>query len=108
MTSDANLTSASAATEQRNPVPLGITIPVGQPADPTSTCVSQLSTVPWEIDTQPGYGQGASTNDTAPANTPHQLPIPAEYTQASQQELETRSRTANAQLSDHLKILGPF
>ena len=108
MTSVANLISAAAATEQRNPVPLGNTIPVGQPADPTSTCDSQLSTDPWEIDTQPGYGPGASTNDTAPANTPHQLPIPAEYTQASQQELDARIRTAKAQLGDRLKILGHF
>src|SRR5699024_9476683 len=130
MTSVANLISAAAATEQRNPVTLGNTIPVGQPADPTSTCDSQLSTDPWEIDTQPGYGPGASTNDTSPANTPHQLPIPggspggsttdtappttpallrtpADNTRRTQQAHVARFRTAEAHVGAPLKILGP-
>jgi len=108
MTSVANLIATAAATEQRSRVPLGNTIPVGAPTSPTSTCDSQLATDPWQIDTQPGYGPGASTDDTAPANTPHQSPIPAEYTQASQPELEARIRAAKAQLGDRLKILGHF
>lgn len=108
MTSVANLIAAAAATEQPSRVSLGSTIPVGEPANFTTTCDSQLPTEPWEIDTQPGYGPGASTHDIAPAETPRQTPIPAEYTEASQQELDERIRSAKAQLGDRLQILGHF
>ncbi|WP_425579835.1 quinolinate synthase NadA [Yaniella flava] len=87
---------------------LGDTITFGEPTDITTTCDSQLSTEPWQIDTEPGYGPGASTNDEAPSTAPHQGPIPAEYTDASEAELDARIIAAKETLGDRLKILGHF
>lgn len=108
MTSVTDLIAAAAATEQRMPTTLGDTIGFGEPADITTTCDSQLATDPWQIDTEPGYGPGASTEDTAPTSTPHQGPIPEQYTAASEEELEERIVTAKTKLGDRLKILGHF
>ncbi|MDN6500058.1 MAG: quinolinate synthase NadA, partial [Yaniella sp.] len=83
MTSVADLIASAAATEQRSRTKLGDTNTFGEPTDITTTCDSKLPTAPWQIDTEPGYGPGASTLDPAPATTPQQGPIPAEYTQAS-------------------------
>src|SRR5699024_11169886 len=98
----------AATAEQRNRTVLGDTIAVGVPEGITTTCDSQLSTDPWQIDRQEGYGPGASTDDVAPSTTPHQGPIPAEYTQASEAELDARITAAKATLGDRLKILGHF
>ena len=108
MTSVADLIASAAATEQRSRTKLGDTITFGEPTDITTTCDSQLPTAPWQIDTEPGYGPGASTLDTAPATTPQQGPIPAEYTQASAEELDARILAAKETLGDRLKILGHF
>lgn len=108
MTSVANLIASAAATEQRSRTMLGDTITFGEPADITTTCDSQLDTDPWQIDTQPGYGPGASTDDSAPSTTPHQGPIPTEYTEASDEVLDARIVAAKATLGDRLKILGHF
>lgn len=108
MTSVARLIAAAADTEQRNRTVLGDTIAFGQPEGITTTCDSQLSTDPWQIDTRPGYGPGASTQDDAPATSPQQGPIPASYTQASEAELDARIEAAKAQLGDRVKILGHF
>jgi quinolinate synthase len=108
MTSVANLIAAAADAEHRRRTMLGDTIPVGQPPNITTTCDSQLTTDPWEVDTVHGYGPGASTQDAAPATTPQQGPIPAAYTQATDTELASRIRTAKEQLGDRVKILGHF
>src|SRR5699024_4987864 len=108
MTSVAQLIATAAATEQRQPTALGDTIGFGAPADITTTCDSQLTTTPWQIDTRPGYGPGASTHDTAPASTPHQGPIPTEYTSASETELHARIVAAKHALGDRGKIVGEF
>ncbi|HEY4576791.1 MAG TPA: quinolinate synthase NadA [Yaniella sp.] len=108
MTSVANLIAAAADAEHRRRTMLGDTIPVGQPPNITTTCDSQLTTDPWEVDAVHGYGPGASTQDAAPATTPQQGPIPAAYTQATDTELASRIRTAKEQLGDRVKILGHF
>lgn len=108
MTSVANLIAAAAKTEQHSRTALGDTIAFGQPTDITTTCDSQLTTDPWQIDTELGYGPGASTEDTAPTTTPQQGPIPATYTQATQEELDARIIAAKEQLGSRLKILGHF
>ncbi len=108
MTSVANLIAAAAETERRSRTMLGDTIAIGQPATTTTTCDSQLTADPWQIDTEPGYGPGASTQDVAPATAPQQGVIPASYTQASETELHERIVAAKAQLGDRVKILGHF
>lgn len=108
MTSVAQLIATAAATEQRQPTVLGETIGFGAPANLTTTCDSQLTTTPWQVDTHPGYGPGASTHDTAPASTPHQGPIPTQYTSASEAELHARIVAAKQALGDRVKILGHF
>lgn len=108
MTSVANLIAAAAKTEQHSRTALGDTIAFGQPTDITTTCDSQLTTDPWQIDTELGYGPGASTEDTAPTTTPQQGPIPATYTQATQEELDARIIAAKEQLGSRVKILGHF
>src|SRR5699024_2471897 len=108
MTSVANIIASAATVEQRSRTMLGDTITFGEPTDITTTCDSQLSTEPWQIDTEPGYGPGASTNDEAPSTAPHQGPIPAEYTDASEAELDARIVAAKEMLGDRLKILGHF
>lgn len=108
MTSVAHLIASAAATEQRSPTTLGDTIAFGEPTATTTTCDSELTSTPWQIDTQPGYGPGASTHDSAPATTPRQSPIPAEYTEASEAELEARIVQAKEVLGDRVKILGHF
>lgn len=108
MTSVANLIASAASAEARSRTLLGDTITFGAPDGMTTTCDSQLATDPWQIDTALGYGPGASTDDVAPASTPHQGPIPLEYTQASEAELDARITAAKATLGDRLKILGHF
>ena len=108
MTSVANIIASAATAEQRSRTMLGDTITFGEPTDVTTTCDSQLSTEPWQIDTEPGYGPGASMDDQAPSTTPHQGPIPAEYTEATEAELDARIVAAKETLGDRLKILGHF
>jgi len=108
MTSVADLVASAAATEPRSRTLLGETITFGEPSDITTTCDNQLPTAPWQIDTKPGYGPGASTLDTAPTTAPRQGPIPAEYTEASAAELDARIIAAKETLGGRTKILGHF
>ncbi len=108
MTSVANLIASAASAEQGGRTVLGDTIAFGVPDGVTTTCDSELTTDPWQIDRNLGYGPGASTDDLAPVTTPQQGPIPAEYTEASEAQLDTRIMAAKAQLGDRLKILGHF
>ncbi|MFM6981131.1 MAG: quinolinate synthase NadA [Micrococcales bacterium] len=74
-----------------------------------STCSSSLAKGPWEFDSKvPAYGPGASSEDHIPAASPTQGVIPAEYREASDEELHERIRAAKANLGDRVVILGHF
>ncbi|GAA4363040.1 quinolinate synthase NadA [Paeniglutamicibacter cryotolerans] len=76
---------------------------------PESTCNTDLAKGPWAFDTgAPAYGPGSSENDVAPAATPRQGQIPAEYRQASDEELTGRILAAKEALGERLVILGHF
>jgi quinolinate synthase len=82
---------------------------------PASTCTPGLDKGPWSFDTAsasgawaPSYGPGASLADPAPAATPRQGEIPAEYRLASDAELEQRILAAKDKLGEKLVILGHF
>ena len=71
---------------------------VTKKATQKETCSTKLE-VPWEMDVPAGvspvkvlpmYGPGASQHDQIPADAPRQQEIPAEYRQASPEELHAR------------------
>ncbi|GAB7190080.1 quinolinate synthase NadA [Kineococcus sp. NUM-3379] len=79
----------------------------------TEVCDPRLAEGPWALDAVPGeplplpeYGPGASIVDTAPASTPVQQQIPAEYRRTPVPELEERIRAAKATLGDRVVVLG--
>jgi quinolinate synthase len=74
-----------------------------------TTCSPSLAKGPWEFDGGPlGYGPGASSADVIPADAPRQGALPAEYQQASDDELHERIRAAKKNLGDKVVILGHF
>ena len=73
---------------------------------PGSTCSSSLSSNPW--DTPAGYGPGASQDDAIPADYPKQQKLPAQYLEASDEELDERIRAAKDTLGDDVVLLGHF
>ncbi len=76
---------------------------------PESTCNTDLAKGPWAFDTgAPAYGPGSSEADVAPAATPKQGEIPAEYREASDEELTARILAAKQTLGERLVILGHF
>ncbi|CAN5272825.1 quinolinate synthase NadA [soil metagenome] len=77
--------------------------------DPGETCAPELAQGPWTFDLgTPGYGPGASMGDVIPVGTPRQGQLPAEYQQASNDELHERIRAAKATLGDRVVVLGHF
>ncbi len=75
----------------------------------TKTCDAGLTKAPWAFDkTKPSYGPGASALDLIPHNAPRQQPLPAEYTQASDDELQERIINAKRTLGNKVLILGHF
>ena len=74
------------------------------------TCSPDLASAPWTFDAAPlpGYGPGASMADSAPAATPRQGELPAEYRTASEEELDARILAAKEHLGDRAVILGHF
>ncbi|WP_026550879.1 quinolinate synthase NadA [Arthrobacter sp. Br18] len=74
------------------------------------TCSPNLASAPWAFDSAPlpGYGPGASMADRAPAATPRQGELPAEYRTASEDELDRRILAARDALGDRVVILGHF
>ena len=74
----------------------------------TSTCSSALADAPWEHDADASYGPGASQDDALPAGAPHQGTLPAEYRNASREELDLRIRAAKHALGERLVMLGHF
>jgi quinolinate synthase len=75
---------------------------------PGATCDPDLAAGPWDFDTVPGYGPGASVDDVAPASAPRQGTLPAEYRAASDDELHARIVAARATLGSRVVVLGHF
>ncbi|GER21857.1 quinolinate synthase A [Zafaria cholistanensis] len=76
---------------------------------PESTCGTDLAKAPWAFDAgAPAYGPGASRFDEAPAATPRQGEIPAEYREASDEELFARILAAKETLGERVVVLGHF
>ena len=73
----------------------------------TRTCDAGLTKDPWTV-TKPGYGPGASARDAFPSGAPRQQPLPREYTDASDAELQQRIIDAKRTLGSRLLILGHF
>lgn len=73
-----------------------------------STCTTDLAAGPWDFDTRPGYGPGASMGDVIPAGSPRQGSLPHEYRDASDEELDQRIVAAKATLGDRVVVLGHF
>ncbi|CAN5256494.1 quinolinate synthase NadA [soil metagenome] len=75
-----------------------------------ATCSPDLVQAPWVFDLQPtpSYGPGSSMHDVIPTGTPRQGRIPAEYRDASKEELDARIEAAKAALGDRVMILGHF
>jgi quinolinate synthase len=78
-------------------------------ASTETTCSPSLAKGPWEFDGGPlGYGPGASSADVIPTDSPRQGALPAEYQQASDEELHERIRAAKKTLGNKVVILGHF
>ncbi|MFG6476302.1 quinolinate synthase NadA [Microbacterium sp. P06] len=74
----------------------------------TATCTSDLAAGPWNFDSRPGYGPGASMGDVIPTGSPRQGELPPEYRDASDEELEARIVAAKATLGERVVVLGHF
>ncbi|MDJ0313132.1 quinolinate synthase NadA [Arthrobacter sp. H35-D1] len=89
-------------------------LPVGVPGRAQESCDDDLAQGPWEFDLAealagtPGYGPGASNEDTAPAATPQQGQLPQEYKDASDADLELRILAAKEELGERVVVLGHF
>ena len=85
-----------------------------QPGDTKFTssgkaCSSALADSPWVFDEgAPGYGPGASMDDTLPIGSPHQGTLPREFRQASPAELDLRIRAVKHAMGERLLVLGHF
>jgi quinolinate synthase len=75
---------------------------------PATSCDVELAKGPWEFDTFPGYGPGASERDVMPEPVVRPGQLPAAYQTMSDDELHARIRAAKATLGDRLVILGHF
>lgn len=74
-----------------------------------ATCGTSLAKGPWEFDKGlAAYGPGASVDDSIPANSPIQAQIPAQYRDATDEELDAKIVAAKAKLGDDVVILGHF
>lgn len=82
--------------------------PIVLRATGASSCDAGLVKDPWAIDQAPGYGPGASLADEIPSSAPRQGPLPARYTQASDEQLHQWIIDAKAALGDRVQILGHF
>jgi quinolinate synthase len=75
---------------------------------PTSTCDAELAKGPWEFDSMPGYGPGASEDDTIPDPVVRPGQLPVAYQRMSDDELHARIWAAKETLGERLVILGHF
>jgi quinolinate synthase len=73
------------------------------------TCDPALVDAPWTFDSgSPGYGPGASVGDRIPSGSPQQGELPAEYREASADELDARITAARRTLGDRVVVMGHF
>ncbi|RFA13976.1 quinolinate synthetase [Subtercola boreus] len=81
-----------------------------RPGGAVTSCSPALKDAPWNFDAVPlpAYGPGSSMADVAPADTPRQGEIPAEYRIATDEELDRRILAAKATLGDRVVVLGHF
>ena len=77
-------------------------------AGTASTCNTDLAAGPWDFDTRPGYGPGASMGDVIPTGSPRQGQLPQEYRDAADDDLDHRIRAAKKTLGDRVVVLGHF
>jgi quinolinate synthase len=82
--------------------------PIALRATGLSSCDTELVRDPWAIDRGPGYGPGASVDDAIPGDAPRQGPLPARYTEASDEQLDRWIVEAKEVLGDRVRILGHF
>ncbi|MGD9607578.1 MAG: quinolinate synthase NadA [Leucobacter sp.] len=116
MSSVAELISRAAATEAaaaqapaQAPAQIpGHRRPIALRATGASSCDTGLARDPWAIDRAPGYGPGASSGDHIPGDAPRQGPLPARYTDASEEQLDRWIVEAKEKLGDRVQILGHF
>ena len=101
-------TAEQLATAGRPQATAGHRRPIVLRATGLSSCDTELADDPWTIDRAPGYGPGASSGDGIPGDAPRQGPLPASYTNASDEELTDRIVAAKAALGDRVRILGHF
>lgn len=73
-----------------------------------ATCTTDLAAGPWNFDTRPGYGPGASMGDVIPTGAPRQGELPQEYREAAAEELDRRIVAAKATLGERVVVLGHF
>lgn len=72
-------------------------------------CAPEVLLPPWVgADPYEGYGPGSSMSDPIPVGSPRQGAIPAEYREASDEELDNRIAAAKETLGDRLVILGHY
>jgi quinolinate synthase len=75
---------------------------------PARSCNPVLAADPWEFDSQPGYGPGASEADPTPNPVTRPGQLPQAYREMSADQLHERIRRAKAILAERLVILGHF
>lgn len=73
-----------------------------------ATCTTDLAAGPWNFDTRPGYGPGASMGDVIPTGAPRQGELPQEYREAPTEVLDRRIVAAKATLGERVVVLGHF
>ncbi len=73
-----------------------------------ASCSPDLKANPWTFDSMPGYGPGSSSDDVIPATAPRQGALPAEYREASDEELHARIVAAKETLGKKVVVLGHF
>ncbi|UUT36492.1 quinolinate synthase NadA [Microbacterium elymi] len=98
-------------TERPDPVDASVDHAIQAIATGTSaqtSCSPDLAAGPWDFDTVPGYGPGASLGDVIPTGAPRQGELPREYREAPEAELHERIRAAKRTLGDRVVVLGHF
>lgn len=74
-----------------------------------AVCAPEVLLPPWVgADPFEGYGPGSSMGDTIPVGSPRQGAIPAEYREATDEELDARIIAAKATLGDRVVVLGHY
>lgn len=87
---------------------LGANLLQSSAKDP-AVCAPEVLLPPWVgADPYVGYGPGSSMSDPIPVGSPRQGAIPAEYRDATDEELDNRIAAAKETLGDRLVILGHY